>query len=99
MFNSECQLSIPGLGLSKIEFLRVFLLEFSMSESLSGEELQAKVLELLPALKEELGKDAVDCTDTLLMKFLFWKPNVTRAAERFRAHQKWRKDSPFAVCA
>ena len=31
-----------------------------------------------------------------LIKFLHWKPNVQRAAQRFRGLKKWRNDNPFA---
>ena len=52
--------------------------------------------ELLPALKAELG-DALPASvsDDNLLKFLRWKPCVQRASERFRAHRKWRAETPF----
>jgi len=52
--------------------------------------------ELLPALKVELGDAADGVSDENLLKFLRWKPNVERAAGRFRDHQKWRQANPFA---
>lgn len=52
--------------------------------------------ELLPALKIELGDAAHGVSDANLLKFLRWKPDVERAAGRFRDHQKWRELNPFA---
>ena len=52
--------------------------------------------ELLPALKTELGDAADGVSDENLLKFLRWKPSVERAAGRFRDHQKWRAENPFA---
>lgn len=55
-----------------------------------------RALELLPAFKKELSTEAHGVSDSNLLKFLHWKPNVNRAAERFRAHAKWRKENTFA---
>lgn len=55
-----------------------------------------QALALLPELKEELGNLAVGVTDKNLLKFLLWKPNVKRAADRFRAHIEWRRDNAWA---
>ena len=60
------------------------------------EEIKAKAFSLLPGLKTELGDAAADVPDKQLLKFLHWKPDITRAAERFRAHLKWRKGNPWA---
>jgi hypothetical protein len=54
------------------------------------EETQAQ--ELLPALKEQFP----DISDDHLIKFLRWKQDTGRATDRIKAHQKWRKDNPFA---
>ena len=63
------------------------------------EALTSKANELKPALKEALGASATGVSDNTLLKFLLWKPDVTRAEGRFHAHQKWRKDNPFAFDA
>lgn len=61
------------------------------------EELKAKALDLLPGLKTELGEELIlNVPDTQLLKFLHWKPDINRAAERFRAHIQWRKANPWA---
>ena len=52
----------------------------------------AKVEELLPLLKQELGD--VQASDTTLRKFLFWKPSVARAAGRYKDNVQWRQDNP-----
>lgn len=69
-------------------------------KELSAEDLSTKALELLPKLKENLGAEAAGVGDTNLLKFLLWKADapdpVERAAGRFRAHQKWRKNNPYA---
>ena len=62
--------------------------------------------ELLAELKTELSsdlKDLVDDEETArlmdehLVKFLYWKPSVPRAAQRFRSFIKWIKENPWAV--
>lgn len=54
-------------------------------------------LSLLPALKQELGAELVDgVPDHQLLKFLLWKTDVSRAAERFRAHVRWRESNAWA---
>lgn len=66
-----------------------------MSTTVDVKELNAKAEGLLPALKEELGDVVVkDIPDEHLLKFLRWKPNVTRAARRFKDHLKWKSDNP-----
>jgi hypothetical protein len=60
------------------------------------EETKKKAIELLPELKKELGDLADGCSDSNLLKFLHWKTDTKRAAERFRAHIKWRKENPWA---
>jgi len=60
------------------------------------EELKAKALVLLPALKTELGDELTNnVPDKQLLKYLYWKSDVKRAAERFRAHVDWRKSNPW----
>lgn len=58
--------------------------------------IKEKARSLLPALKEELADLAKNVEDENLLKFLHWKQDVQRAAERFRAHVSWRKDNPWA---
>ena len=58
-------------------------------------KVKKKAKELLPGLREKLGSSANDVTDEVLLKFLHWKPDIKRAAERFEAHIKWRKNNPF----
>jgi len=55
---------------------------------------------LIPELRQELTKDGDDInlehvSDDTLLKFLRWKGSVPRAAERFRAHLKWRQETPW----
>lgn len=54
-----------------------------------------EAVKLLPALKLELKEAADGASDEKLLKFLLWKQNVQRAAERFRQLQKWRNDNSF----
>jgi hypothetical protein len=60
------------------------------------ETKDATALELLPSLKEELGKtnecDGVD--DEYLLMFLRWKPSVKRAADRYRGFLRWKQSNP-----
>jgi hypothetical protein len=60
--------------------------------SSSDEEL----IKLLPALKEELKEAADDVSDEILLRYLHWKPNAKRAADRFRLFQKWHNDNLWA---
>ena len=62
----------------------------------SEEELRSQASALLPTLKATLGDSAQGVSDATILKFLLWKPDVKRAADRFHAHQKWRKEHPFA---
>jgi hypothetical protein len=62
--------------------------------SLDPETLNSKVLELLPALRAELGDVALSVSDDDLLRFLRWKPVVSRAADRFRVHLKWKQANP-----
>jgi hypothetical protein len=48
------------------------------------------------ALRAELAEAAVGVPDEQLAKFLEWKPDVARAAGRFRAHCSWRAAHRFA---
>jgi hypothetical protein len=55
----------------------------------------AKAMELLPKLREELGEDRcrrVD--DEYLLMFLRWKPSVERAAARYRDFLRWKVENP-----
>jgi hypothetical protein len=60
------------------------------------ENLKSLALTLLPGLKTELGDLTTNVPDKQLLKFLYWKPNIQRAASRFRAHVQWRKDNAWA---
>lgn len=51
---------------------------------MSETEGNVDVKTLLPALKEELGSDCLGVDDEHLIKFLHWKPNIERAAGRYR---------------
>ena len=58
-------------------------------------ELEEKVLALLPDLKEELGEASSGVSDATLCKYLYWKQDVKRASERFLSFVEWRKDNPL----
>ena len=51
---------------------------------------------LLPELKVELGEAARGISDKDLLRFLYWKADVKRAAGRFRDHIKWRQENKWA---
>ena len=48
---------------------------------------------LLDALKTELGAECEGVSDDHLLMFLYWKPDVSRAAKRFRQLVIWKKES------
>jgi hypothetical protein len=48
---------------------------------------------LTASLRETLGDDATDVSDETLSRYLRWKPDVKRAADRFRAYQKFQMDA------
>eukprot|EP00970_Alexandrium_tamarense_P015482 scaffold5185_cov198-Alexandrium_tamarense.AAC.30 len=50
---------------------------------------------LTTTLRDALGDEAKDVHDEVLCRFIHWKPDVTRAADRFRAYQKFRKDNSY----
>lgn len=51
--------------------------------------------ELLPQLKQKLGESVAEQTsESTLRKYLLWKPNVGRAADRIKGLIKWRKENP-----
>lgn len=58
------------------------------------DELNARAQELLPDLRKELGDSATNISDDQLIKFLRWKPDILRAADRFYAHLAWKKKNP-----
>jgi hypothetical protein len=58
------------------------------------QERNIKALELLSALKAELQEDGNGVKDDDLLMFLRWKPNVDRAAGRFRKFLQWKRDNP-----
>eukprot|EP00934_Nitzschia_sp_Nitz4_P005762 Nitzschia sp. Nitz4//scaffold226_size53432//13656//14459//NITZ4_006694-RA/size53432-processed-gene-0.15-mRNA-1//1//CDS//3329542730//5752//frame0 len=65
-----------------------------MSEAMDIQELNDKVQKLLPDLRKELGEDAQSVSDEHLLKFLRWKTDVKRAAQRFHAHLDWKRRNP-----
>ena len=70
----------------------------SSSHHLNSEEskqVKENATKLLPELRKTLGDLAEDVSDENLLKFLHWKPDVTRASERFKSHVQWRKANPF----
>ena len=48
---------------------------------------------LLPDLKTELGAECKGISDEYLLIFLYWKPSVDRAADRFRDFVAWKTDN------
>jgi len=48
---------------------------------------------LLPDLKTELGAECDGVSDEQLLMFLYWKPSVSRASERYRNFIQWRSSS------
>jgi len=69
----------------------------SKSKMSNEQDLKAKALALLPGFKTELGEElTTSVPDKQLLKFLHWKPDINRAAERFRAHVQWRNDNGWA---
>lgn len=50
--------------------------------------------ELLPDLKKELGDLAEGVDDDQLLKFLYWKQDVNRAAGRYKDFIKWKTSNP-----
>jgi len=50
--------------------------------------------ELLPDLKKELAHLADGVDDDQLLKFLYWKQDVNRAAGRYRDFIKWKTSNP-----
>lgn len=58
--------------------------------------IKEEVLKLLPGLKAELKEEADGVSDEKLLNFLYWKPNIQRAADRFRSYKQWHTDNPWA---
>mmetsp|Transcript_4002 Transcript_4002/g.8816 ORF Transcript_4002/g.8816 Transcript_4002/m.8816 type:complete len:724 (+) Transcript_4002:14-2185(+) len=50
---------------------------------------------LTASLRKNLGEDAKGISDDELGRYLRWKPDVNRAAERFRAYQTFRRENPY----
>ena len=48
---------------------------------------------LLADLKTELGGECQNVSDDHLLMFLYWKPSIDRAAERFREFVAWKKEN------
>lgn len=49
---------------------------------------------MLPLLRKKLGPMADNMSNNNLLKFLFWKSDVNRAANRFQDFIKWRTHNP-----
>ena len=59
--------------------------------------MTTKAEDLLPALQREVTNNENDkVMEYNLLKFLRWKPHVSRAAGRYRGLQKWKHDNTFA---
>ena len=58
------------------------------------DELNTRAQELLPDFRRKIGELATNVPDEHLLKFLRWKPDIQRAADRFHAHLAWRKKNP-----
>lgn len=58
------------------------------------DELNARAQELLPDFREKIGDVASNVSDGRLLKFLRWKPDIQRAADRFHSHLTWKKKNP-----
>jgi len=69
-------------------FLRVFATTIISATMTTAEDL-------LPALQKEIGNDTNQIKDYNLLKFLHWKPNVSRAAGRYLGLQKWKRENAF----
>jgi hypothetical protein len=50
---------------------------------------------LTESLRETLGDDARDVTNETLSRYMRWKPDVERAADRWRANQAFRKENSY----
>lgn len=61
------------------------------------DSLDPKAVELIPSLRNELGAAAEGVSDSNLLKFLHWKPDVERASARFRSLLEWRKENSWAM--
>ena len=48
---------------------------------------------LVSALRDKLGDDVNNVPDATLKQYLCWKPDVNRAEERYRAHNKYLKEN------
>ena len=57
-------------------------------------DIETIILELLPDLKKELGEDCAGVDDEQLLKFLYWKPSIERAAKRYRDFVYWKTTNP-----
>jgi len=50
---------------------------------------------LTASLRKTLGDDAKNISDETLSRYIRWKPDVKRAADRFRSNQTFRKESSY----
>lgn len=64
-------------------------------EDIDIKAIESKANELLPSLKQELGEEECkEIPDEILLRFLRWKLDVKRAAQRFKDFQRWTKENP-----
>ena len=50
---------------------------------------------LTASMREKLGEGAANIPDETLSRYIRWKPDVKRAADRYCAYQTFRKDNPY----
>ena len=50
---------------------------------------------LTSSLREILGDDAKGVSDNTLSRYIRYKPDVQRAADRFRARRSFRKENTY----
>jgi len=66
-------------------------LSFSFQDSIENEAF----VFLTASLRENLGDDANGVSDDTLSRYIRWKPDVNRAADRFHAYQKFCKENSY----
>jgi len=73
--------------------------EVSMAENaVGGDQLKETALGLLPEFKKELLSEGElpEGDDARLLRFLYWKPNIVRAKERYHKLKDYYRDNPWA---
>lgn len=73
---------------ASIEMEDVDLVE---DKAFSGRGAKEAFTFLVGALRDKLGDEAKNVPDATLKQYLCWKPDVKRAMERYRAHEKYLK--------